>query len=134
MSEVNKQMDTIANGLTTIMNNELRRKKECLIMPASKLLGNVLRVIQMNGYLGEFEFIDDGRAGKIRVQLLGRINKCGAIRPRYYVKAKDIEKWERLYLPSRDIGVLVISTSRGVISHREAKEKRVGGSLLAYVY
>ena len=134
MSEVNKQMDTIANGLTTIMNNELRRKKECLIMPASKLLGNVLRVIQMNGYLGEFEFIDDGRAGKIRVQLLGRINKCGAIRPRYYVKAKDIEKWERLYLPSRDIGVLVISTSRGVISHSEAKEKRVGGSLLAYVY
>ncbi|MCD6325486.1 30S ribosomal protein S8 [Candidatus Bathyarchaeota archaeon] len=127
-------MDTIANGLTTIMNNELRRKKECLIVPASKLLGNVLRVIQMNGYLGEFEFIDDGRAGKIRVQLLGRINKCGAIRPRYYVKATEIETWEKLYLPSRDIGVLVISTSQGVISHREAKEKGVGGSLLAYVY
>jgi len=127
-------MDTIANGLTTIMNNELRRRKECLIMPASKLLGNVLRVIQMNGYLGEFEFIDDGRAGKIRVQLLGRINKCGAIRPRYYVKANEIEKWEKQYLPSRDIGVLVISTSQGVISHREAKKKRIGGSLLAYVY
>ena len=127
-------MDTITNGLTTIMNNELRRKKECLIVPASKLLGNVLRVIQMNGYLGEFEFIDDGRAGKIRVQLLGRINKCGAIRPRYYVKATEIETWEKLYLPSRDIGVLVISTSQGVISHREAKEKGVGGSLLAYVY
>jgi len=116
------------------MNNEVRRKKECLITPASKLLGNVLRVIQMNGYLGEFEFIDDGRAGKIRVQLLGRINKCGAIRPRYHVKAKDIEKWEKLYLPSRDIGVLVISTSQGVISHREAKKKGIGGSLLAYVY
>ena len=127
-------MDTIANGLTTIMNNEVRRKKECLIMPASKLLGNVLRVIQMNGYIGEFEFIDDGRAGKIRVQLLGRINKCGAIRPRYYVKVNDIEKREKLYLPSRDIGVLVISTSQGVISHKEAKKKGIGGSLLAYVY
>ncbi|RLI11825.1 30S ribosomal protein S8 [Candidatus Bathyarchaeota archaeon] len=127
-------MDTIANGLTTIMNNEVRRKKECLIMPASKLLGNVLRVIQMNGYIGEFEFIDDGRAGKIRVQLLGRINKCGAIRPRYYVKVNDIEKQEKLYLPSRDIGVLVISTSQGVISHKEAKKKGIGGSLLAYVY
>ncbi|MCD6592875.1 30S ribosomal protein S8 [Candidatus Bathyarchaeota archaeon] len=127
-------MDTIANGLTTIMNNEIRRKKECLIAPASKLLGNILRVIQMNGYIGEFEFIDDGRAGKIRVQLLGRINKCGAIRPRYYVKAKEIEKWEKLYLPSRDMGVLVISTSQGVISHREAKKKGIGGSLLAYVY
>ena len=127
-------MDTIANGMTTIMNNEVRRKKECLIMPASKLLGNILRVFQMNGYIGEFEFIGDGRNGKIRVQLLGRINKCGAIRPRYFVKAKDIEMWEKLYLPSRDMGVLIISTSEGVMSHREAKKKGIGGSLLAYVY
>jgi len=127
-------MDTIANGLTTIVNNELRRKKECLIAPASKLLGNVLRVIQMNGYIGEFEFIDDGRAGKFRVQLLGRVNGCGAIRPRFSVKAKDIEKWEKSFLPSRDIGVLAISTPVGVVSHREAKQKGIGGSLLAFVY
>jgi small subunit ribosomal protein S8 len=127
-------MDTIANGLTTIMNNELRRKKECLITPASKLLGNVLRVIQMNGYIGEFEFIDDGRSGKFRVQLLGRVNKCGAVRPRFPVKAKDIEKWEKVYLPSREIGVLAISTPRGVMSHKEAKQKMIGGSLLAFIY
>ena len=80
-------MDTIANGLITIMNNELRRKKECIIAPASKLLGNVLRVIQMNGYIGEFEFIDDGRSGKFRVQLIGRINKCGAVIPRFHDSA-----------------------------------------------
>jgi len=127
-------MDTVANGLTTIMNNELRRKKECLIAPASKLLGNVLRVIQMNGYLGEFEFIDDGRSGKFKVQLLGRINRCGAIRPRYPVGATEFEKWERAYLPSRDIGVLVVSTPQGVWSHKEAKEKNIGGCLLAFVY
>jgi len=127
-------MDTIANGLTTMMNNELRRKKECIISPASKLLGDILRVIQMNGYIGEFEFIDDGRSGKFRVQLLGRINKCGAIRPRFAVKAKDIEKWEKIYLPSRDIGVITISTPQGVMSHREAKQKRTGGQLLAFVY
>ncbi len=127
-------MDTIANGLTTIMNNELRRKKECLIAPASRLLGNVLRVIQMNGYIGEFEFIDDGRSGKFRVQLLGRVNKCGAIRPRSAVKTKDMEKWEKIYLPSREIGILAISTPQGVISHKEAKTKRMGGTLLAFVY
>jgi len=127
-------MDTIANGLTTIVNNELRRKKTCLIAPASKLLGNVLRVIQMNGYIGEFEFIDDGRSGKFRVQLLGRVNKCGAIKPRYAVKAKEIEKWEKIYLPSRDIGILAVSTPGGVISHREAKERNAGGSLLAFIY
>lgn len=127
-------MDTIANGLTTIINNELRRKKECLIAPASKLLGNVLRVIQMNGYVGEFEFIDDGRAGKFRVQLMGRINKCGAVRPRFPVNSAGIEKWEKTYLPSRDIGVLVVSTSQGVMSHKESAQKNIGGRLLAFVY
>jgi small subunit ribosomal protein S8 len=127
-------MDTVANGLITIMNNEFRRKKECIITPASKLLGNVLRVIQMNGYIGEFEFIDDGRSGKFRVQLLGRVNKCGAIRPRYAVKTKDLEKWEKTFLPSRDIGVIAVSTHKGVISHKEAEQKEIGGLLLAYVY
>ena len=127
-------MDTIANGLTTIMNNELRRRKTCLIAPASRLLGNVLRVIQMNGYIGEFEFIDDGRTGKFRVQLLGRVNKCGAVKPRYAVKVRDIERWEKIYLPSRDIGILAVSTPQGVISQREAKARNVGGSLLAFVY
>jgi len=127
-------MDTLANGLTTIINNELRRKRECIITSASKLLGQALRVIQMNGYIGEFEFIDDGRAGKFKVQLLGRINKCGAIRPRYPIKFKEIEKWEKAYLPSKDIGIIVVSTPSGVISHREAKERKIGGRLLAYIY
>ncbi|RJS84301.1 30S ribosomal protein S8 [Candidatus Bathyarchaeota archaeon] len=129
-----KAMDVLSNGLTTIINNEMRRKRECIIWPASKLLGNTLRVFQMNGYIGEFEFIDDGRTGKFRVQLLGRINKCGAIRPRYPVKAKEIEQWEKMFLPAKGIGILVISTPQGVMSHIEAKKKNLGGRLLAYVY
>ncbi len=127
-------MDALSNGLTTILNNELRNKRECVISPASKLLGKVLRVMQLNGYLGEFEFIDDGRSGKFKVQLLGRINKCGAIRPRFPVKADEIENWERKFLPSREVGLLIISTSKGVLSHKEAKEKDIGGRLLAFVY
>ncbi|MBS7616730.1 30S ribosomal protein S8 [Candidatus Bathyarchaeota archaeon] len=127
-------MDVLANGLTTILNNELRNKRECVISPASKLLGKVLRVMQLNGYLGEFEFIDDGRAGKFKVQLLGRINKCGAIRPRFPVKLEEIEDWEKKFLPSREVGLLIISTPRGVLSHKEAKEKEIGGRLLAFVY
>ncbi len=127
-------MDTIANGLTTIMNNEIRYKHECLISPASKLLGRVLRVMQLNGYIGEFEFVDDGRSGKFKIQLLGRINKCGAIKPRIPVNSNQIETWEKRFLPSRDVGVLVISTSQGVLSHRETKERKIGGRLLAFVY
>jgi small subunit ribosomal protein S8 len=127
-------MDTLANGLTTIMNNELRNKRECMINPASRLLGRVLRVMQLNGYIGEFEFVDDGRAGKFKVQLLGRVNKCGAVKPRFSVGSNEFEVWEKRYLPSRDVGLLVVSTSKGVISHREAKEKDVGGRLLAFIF
>lgn len=127
-------MDTLSNGLTTIMNNTMRNKRECVISPASKLLGQVLRVMQLSGYVGEFEFIDDGRSGKFRVQLLGRINKCGAVKPRYPVKINEIETWEKRFLPSRDVGVLVVSTPQGIISHREAEAKKVGGRLLAFVY
>jgi len=127
-------MDTLANGLITIINNEIRNKRECVISPASKLLGRVLRIMQLNGYIGEFEFIDDGRSGKFKVQLLGRINKCGAIRPRFPVKVGEFEQWEKKFLPSRDVGILVVSTSSGVISHREAEEKNIGGRLLAFVY
>jgi small subunit ribosomal protein S8 len=127
-------MDTLSNGLTAIMNNELRNKRDCVISPASKLLGRVLRVLQLNGYIGEFEFIDDGRAGKFKVQLLGRVNKCGAIKPRFSVGADGFEQWEKTFLPARDVGILVVSTPLGALSHREAKGKNVGGRLLAYVY
>lgn len=127
-------MDTLSNGLTTIMNNEMRNKNECIISPASKLLGRVLRVLQLNGYIGEFEFIEDGRSGKFKVQLLGRINKCGAIKPRYSVSTNGFENWEKTYLPARNVGLLVVSTPSGVISHKEARGKSVGGRLLAFVY
>ena len=127
-------IDTLANGLTTVVNTEMRNKRECIISPASKLLGRVLRIMQLNGYIGEFEFIDDGRAGKFKVQLLGRINKCGAIRPRFSVKTAKFEEWEKKFLPSREVGLLVVSTPSGVLSHKDAIEKRIGGKLLAFIY
>jgi len=127
-------MDTLANGLTTVVNTEMRNKRECVISPASKLLGKVLRIMQLNGYIGEFEFIDDGRTGKFKVQLLGRINKCGAIRPRFSVKTAEFEEWEKKFLPSREVGLLVVSTPNGVLSHKDARERHVGGKLLAFIY
>ena len=127
-------VDPLANGLTTIMNNEMRNKRECIISPASKLLGRVLRVVQLNGYIGEFEFVEDGRSGKFKIQLLGRINKCGAIKPRFPVGLNEFETWEKHFLPSKDIGVLVISSSKGVLSHREVKKENIGGRLLAFIY
>jgi len=127
-------LDPVANGLTAIKNAEMVRKREVVICPASKLLGAVLKVMQKHGYIGEFEYVDDGRAGKFRVQLLGRINKCGAIKPRFPVRRDEFEEWEKRYLPARDVGILIVSTSEGVMSHHEAKRRGIGGRLVAYVY
>lgn len=126
--------DPLSSALTTISNTEARRKDMCIISPASKLIRNVLEIMRKHGYIKSFEFIDDGRTGKFVVKLLGRITKCGAIRPRFSVKVKEIESWEKQFLPSRDIGILILTTPKGVLSHREAEKKRIGGKLLAYVY
>ncbi|RLE78295.1 MAG: 30S ribosomal protein S8 [Thermoprotei archaeon] len=127
-------IDPLANTLSTVWNNEMRGKKECITYPASKFVAEVLRVMQRAGYIGEFEYIDDGRGGKFRIQLLGRINKCGVIKPRFPVKKNEFEEWEKRYLPARDIGILIVSTPKGVMTHREAKRLGIGGVLVAYVY
>lgn len=130
-------MDTLSNALTTLKNSEARGKGEAVIMPASKLVAMVLRVMQRYGYVGEFEYIDDGRSGKIKVQLLGRINDAGVVKPRTpikYAELRSLPVWLMKLLPSRDIGLLILSTPQGVISHKDALERKVGGVILAYVY
>lgn len=127
-------INVLANLFSTMYNNELRNKKECLVIPASKLAQEVLRTMQRAKYIGEFEYIDDGIAGKLRVQLLGRINRCGVITPRYPVRADAFYKWERRYLPAVNVGILVVSTNQGVMSHTEAIQKGLGGRLLGFVY
>ena len=127
-------MDPLVNALNTILAHEERHKKECIITPASNLVGRVLRIFQTKGYVGEIEFIDDGRQGKFRVQLFGRINDCKAVKPRFSVKVTGLERYEKRFLPSRDLGTLLISTPNGVITHHEAKEQNTGGRVLAYIY
>jgi small subunit ribosomal protein S8 len=120
--------------MALIKNAEMTGHMECSIRPSSKLIGHVLKVMQEYGYIGNFEYVEDGRAGEFKVQLVGNINKCGAIRPRYSAKRTELEKFESRFLPAQDFGVLILTTTKGVLSHRQAKEQGVGGKLLAYVY
>jgi small subunit ribosomal protein S15Ae len=57
-----------------------------MLRPVSKVVVKFLRVMQKHGYINEFEIIDDQRAGKIVVDLNGRLNKCGVISPRFDIK------------------------------------------------
>lgn len=58
----------------------------------------------VSGYIEEFEIVDDHRAGKVVVNLTGRINKCGVISPRFDLPITQIEKWTNSLLPSRQFG------------------------------
>jgi small subunit ribosomal protein S8 len=127
-------LDVLSNALIQIKNAEMVGKKQVVIWPVNKLTYYTLRVLQKYGYVGEIEYIDDGRGGKYIVQLLGKINNIGPIKPRFPVKYREIVQWEQKYLPARQIGLLILSTSQGVMSHIEAKERKIGGVLLAYVY
>ncbi|MBI5389419.1 30S ribosomal protein S8 [Candidatus Woesearchaeota archaeon] len=128
--------DTLSNAMSVILNAERTTKSDCSVYPSSKLIQNVLSILTDNHFVGEVRQEDDGKGGVglLKVNLLGKINKCGTIRPRYSVTLDDYEKFEKRYLPARDFGILVVSTSKGLMTHKEAKQKGLGGRLLIYCY
>jgi len=126
--------DPLANALSTIKNAEIKGEAKCTIRPSSKLIGGILSLLKDKGYVGNFEYIDDGKTGIFEIQLIGNINNCGVIKPRYPIKRDDLEKWESRYLPARDFGLLVLTTTEGIISQYEVRKKGIGGKLLAYIY
>ena len=125
--------DTIADMFSILKNAESIGKTECTT-PASNLIKNILLIMQKEKYIGEFEAIDDGQGGQFKIKLLGNMNSCGAIKPKFSVGKDDFISWEKRFLPAAALGILIVSTSNGVISHKDAKEKGVGGKLLGYVY
>lgn len=86
------------------------------------------------GYIGEFEEVDDHRNGKVVIQLNGRLNKTGVISPRYNVALRDLEKWVVKLLPSRQFGYIVLTTSAGIMDHEEARRKHVAGKIIGFFY
>lgn len=119
----------LGDALTKIKNAEFARKKECMV-PASDLIKGVLTVMKKNNYVESFE----QKENKFKVVLVQKINDCGVISPYYSVTKEDFEKWEKRFLPARGFGILIMTTPQGIISHNDAKEKSIGGKLMAFVY
>lgn len=128
------QHDTLADALSTIKNARSAGKRECMVEPASNLIKNVLKVMQKEDYIGVFELIDDGKSGKFKIEIQKDLNDCNAIKPRFNVKNDEFNKWEKRFLPAAGFGILILSTSKGVMTHKKALQEGLGGSLLAYVY
>jgi len=126
--------DIISHALSQIKNAEKIGRRECIIKSGSNLLRELLNVMRKEGYIGEFEIVDNGRGGLIKVQLLGKINNAGAVKPRFSANKDTFVKFEKRYLPALDFGVIIVSTTKGMMTHTQAKKAKIGGQLLAYVY
>jgi small subunit ribosomal protein S8 len=125
--------DILADMFSTIKNAEAIGKKKCMA-PASKLLRDTLKVMQKNKYIGDFEFVDNGRGGFFKIKLLGKINDCNVIKPRYSVRKREIINFEKRFLPASNVGILIMTTSKGIIDQKTAAKENSGGKLLGYVY
>ncbi len=126
-------VDVFADAINKIKVYEATGMYECVV-PSTKLLKTVLATMKDNNYIKGFEEFRDGKFNSLKVTLSKRINDIGVIKPRYPVTLSDIQKYETRYIPSKDFGILIVSTPKGIMTNKQARENRVGGRLLAYVY
>ncbi|MFB4165918.1 30S ribosomal protein S8 [Alteribacillus sp. JSM 102045] len=128
--------DPIADMLTRIRNaNTVRHEK--LELPASNLKKEIAEILKNEGFVRDVESIEDNKQGILRIFLkygadnervitgLKRISKPGL---RVYAKADEIPR------VLGGLGIAVISTSKGVMSDKEARKQQVGGEVLAYIW
>lgn len=125
--------DIIADAFNKIKLYDRLGKKECIVN-FSKLLLNIFDVLKRYGYIEDYEEISLEGKPFIKVMLNGKITDLGVIKPRYPVKYTEWVAVEQQYLPSYNLGIIIVTTPKGVLSNIEAKEKKIGGRLVGYVY
>ena len=125
--------DRVADMFNIIKTHEQKGKKECKV-PYSKLIEGILKTMKEHDYIENYEYVDDGKGGYFTVKLKGKINTCSAIKPRHPVKKAEWFSIESKYLPAVGIGILIVSTPKGVMTNEEAKKHGIGGRLLGFVY
>nr|AJS12671.1 30S ribosomal protein S8 [uncultured archaeon] len=123
--------DVVADALNMIRNAKKAKKESLEIRRVSTLLIEILKIMKQKGAIKRYKIDSKEKAVEIDI---GDIEECKAIKPRFTVKRGDIEKYRRRFLPARNIGTIIVSTNKGLITHEEAVEKGTGGSLIAYFY
>lgn len=129
--------DPIADYLTRL-RNAISAKHRVVEVPASNLKKEITKILFEKGYILNYKFVDDGPQGTIKIALkYDTVNKVNAIRNLKRVSTPGLRK----YTGYRDmprvingLGIAIISTSKGVMTDKEASALKVGGEVLCYVY
>jgi small subunit ribosomal protein S8 len=123
--------DIVADALNMIRNAKKARKEVVVVQRFSNLLIEILKIMKQKELIKKYKINTKNKSIEIT---LGNISECKSVKPRYTVTKDQIEKYRRRFLPARDIGTLIISTSKGLLTHEEAFKENVGGCLIAYFY
>jgi len=120
--------DIISDTLNQIMNAKRAKKDSVKVKKHSKILVGILELAKKRGYIESY------KVSRRDLEIKFNLSECRAIKPRFTVQVKDMDKYVRRYLPARNFGMMIVSTSSGLMTHEEAQEKNIGGSLMAYFY
>jgi len=123
--------DIIADALNMIRNAKKARKNSIKIRRISNLLIDVLKIMKEKKAIKKYKINSKDQSIDVTIE---EIFDCRAIKPRFTVKVDQIEKYRRRYLPARNIGFVIVSTSKGLLTHEQAQEMKIGGCLIAYFY
>jgi len=123
--------DIVADALNAIKNAKNASKEIVNVNIISNLLVEILKIMKQKGAIKKYKI--DSKKKSIEITI-GDVVKCKAIKPRFSVDKTQIEKYRRRYLPARNMGTIIISTNKGLMTHEEAQEEKIGGCLIAYFY
>jgi small subunit ribosomal protein S8 len=123
--------DVVADALNMIKNAKKAGKENIEISIISNLLIEILKIMKQEKAIKKYKI--DAKEKSITLTI-GELSDCRAVKPRFSCDKTQIEKYKRRYLPSRNIGTLIISTNKGLMTHKEAQEENIGGCVMAYFY
>jgi len=123
--------DIVADALNMIKNSKKARKDDIKINRISNLLIEILKIMKQKGAIKRYKINVEEKSVTITI---GNLSECKSIKPRFSVDKETIEKYRRRYLPSRNLGTVILSTNKGLMTHEEAQEENIGGCLIAYFY
>jgi small subunit ribosomal protein S8 len=123
--------DVVADALNMIKNAKKAGKENIEIKIISNVLIEVLKIMKQEKAIKKYKI---NAKEKSITLTIGDLSDCRAIKPRFSCDKNQIEKYRRRYLPSRNLGTLIISTNKGLMTHKEAQEENIGGCVLAYFY